>query len=315
MSAPLVSIIVPAYNAAPWINAALASALAQTHQPCEIIVVDDGSTDDTLARARAYERPDVIVVTQPNRGAAAARNHGLRLAHGAFIQFLDADDLLAPDKIERQLGILANATGCIASGEWSRFHADPAEATFKPEPNWRDFPDPVDFLHLHFQEGWMMQPAAWLCPRAVIDRAGPWDESLSLNDDGEYFCRVMLASAGIRFVAGARCYYRSGLPGSLSRRRSAAALRSLASTVRLTTAAVLARRDTPAIRTAVADTWQMLAYDVYPELPDIVAEAGDQVRRLGGSTRAYPAGRRWRPLVRFLGWKFTRRLQRLTGRL
>ena len=64
----------------------------------------------------------------------------------------------------------------------------------------------VEFLQLHYETGSMMQPGAWLAPRALLDRAGPWDETLSLNDDGEYFARVMLAASTFRFVPTARCY-------------------------------------------------------------------------------------------------------------
>jgi glycosyltransferase involved in cell wall biosynthesis len=96
---PLVSILVPAYNAARWIDATLASAAEQTWPRVETIVVDDGSRDETPARARAFaaRHPglDLRIVSQPNAGASAARNHALRLARGDFIQFRDADDLLA----------------------------------------------------------------------------------------------------------------------------------------------------------------------------------------------------------------------------
>src|SRR5688500_18155135 len=95
----LVSILIPAYNAERWIAATLQSALEQTWPAVEIIVVDDGSRDQTLAVARRFEGQSLKVVTQTNMGAAAARNTALGLAQGSYIQWLDADDLLAPDKI------------------------------------------------------------------------------------------------------------------------------------------------------------------------------------------------------------------------
>ena len=97
----LVSILIPAYNAERWLGATIESALAQTWPAKEIIVVDDGSTDRTLAVARGFGDRGVQVITQANRGAAAARNTALRAARGAWIQFLDADDLLNPRKIEQ----------------------------------------------------------------------------------------------------------------------------------------------------------------------------------------------------------------------
>src|ERR1700761_9459971 len=100
---PLVSILIPAYNAEKWLVDTLESAIAQTWPQKEIIVVDDGSTDRTLAIARHFERSAVRVVTQPNQGAAAARNKAFSLSRGEYIQWLDADDLLSSEKVEHQM--------------------------------------------------------------------------------------------------------------------------------------------------------------------------------------------------------------------
>ena len=99
----LVSIIIPAYNAECWISNTILSALSQTWPKKEIIIVDDGSTDNTLTAARRFESEILKVVAQQNKGASAARNKGLRFAQGNYIQWLDADDILAPDKISHQL--------------------------------------------------------------------------------------------------------------------------------------------------------------------------------------------------------------------
>src|ERR1700675_2171159 len=93
MRAPLVSILIPAFNAQEWIGDTLRSALAQTWANKEIIVVDDGSRDQTAAAARKFEADGVRVVTQKNQGAAASRNNAFALCHGDYIQWLDADDL------------------------------------------------------------------------------------------------------------------------------------------------------------------------------------------------------------------------------
>ena len=106
MRAPLVSIPIPAYNAEQWLGETLQSAIAQTWPNKEIIVVDDGSKDQTVAVARQFEAQGVRVVTQKNSGAAASRNTAFAHCHGEYIQWLDADDLLAPDKIASQLQAL-----------------------------------------------------------------------------------------------------------------------------------------------------------------------------------------------------------------
>ena len=106
----LVSILIPAYNAEQWLGDTLRSVVGQTYMNKEIIVVDDGSRDNTLSVARRFESPSVKVMTQSNQGAAAARNKALSVSQGEYIQWLDADDLLSAEKIERQMEV-AKACG------------------------------------------------------------------------------------------------------------------------------------------------------------------------------------------------------------
>ncbi len=107
MPQPLVSIIIPCFNAEQWLAGTLQSALAQTWPRTEIIVVDDGSSDQSVAVAQSFEAKGVRLLTQINAGAGVARNTGLAVAQGDFIQYLDADDLLSPDKIATQIDWLA----------------------------------------------------------------------------------------------------------------------------------------------------------------------------------------------------------------
>ena len=98
-SNPLVSIIIPAYNARRLIGESIDSVLNQTYSNCEILVIDDGSTDGTRAFLQHRYGDQIRYIYQKNQGRGAARNYGLRLARGKYIQFLDADDLILPDKI------------------------------------------------------------------------------------------------------------------------------------------------------------------------------------------------------------------------
>ncbi len=315
MATPLVSIIVPCHNARPWLAETLASALALTWPEKEIIVVDDGSTDGSLALARSWEPRGVRVVGQPNQGASAARNHGLRLARGEFVQFLDADDLLSPDKIARQVELLAvRPAGNVASCAWGRFRSDPATAQFTDDAVFRDFA-PLDFLVLAGDTGVMMHPSAWLVPRAVVDAAGPWDETLSLNDDGEYFCRVLLAGTGIAFAAGARSYYRSGLPGSLSQQRAERSRRSQFRSIELIAQHLLAAEGSPRTRRASAGHFQRFLHDFFPFPADLMRRAEERVVALGGATDTQPPmGPKTAALARLIGWRNVWRLKHLLAR-
>lgn len=306
-----VSIIIPCYNAAPWIEETIRSALAQTHADREIIVVDDGSTDDSLRRARTFEPAGVRVVTQRNAGASAARNHGLHLATGDFIQYLDADDLLAPDKIKRQLDSFPTASdACIAAGPWGRFETDPRAVNFVEELNWR-VRDPIEWLCHNFAGRGMMPPIAWLTPIGLLRRAGPWDERLSLNDDGEYFTRVLLAAKQIIFCPNAHAFYRSNLGTSMSQRTSRGAWESALLSHELCTGHLLNVEDSPRTRRACADLFQRLAFALYPEQPDLADTCEERSSLLGGSKLKPGGGVTFRILATTVGWRVALRLQTL----
>ena len=304
----LVSIIIPCFNSAPWLAQTLESALAQSWPNKEVILIDDGSKDQSLAIANEFGGRGVTVIAQPNRGASAARNAGLGTARGTYIQFLDADDLLAPDKIGLQMHALKQSgPDVLASASWSRFTHDPAQAVFVPQAV-AEARTGVEFLQRHYETGSMMQPAAWLAPRELLDRAGPWDESLSLNDDGEYFARVMLTARGLVHVEQARCYYRSGVASSLSRRTDPAAFTSLFRSIELTTRHLLSKDNSPRTRAACADAWMRTAYEVFPSMSFLADAAEAHARTLGGSRRPMPGSGRFLWAAHFLGWRMARRI-------
>jgi glycosyltransferase involved in cell wall biosynthesis len=206
---PPVSILIPAFNAQEWIAGAIRSAMSQTWESKEIIVVDDGSSDQTLRIARQFESEHVRVVTQRQQGAAAARNRAFSLSQGDYIQWLDADDLLAPDKIEKQMDVLV---GCgsnltLSSSAWGKFIYRHSRAEFVPTGLWRDL-SPLEWLLCKLADNVYMQTASWLVSRELTEAAGPWDIRLLGDDDGEYFCRILLASDSVRFVPEAKVYYR-----------------------------------------------------------------------------------------------------------
>lgn len=265
---PLVSILVPCYNAEAWLAETLESVLKQTWPHQEIIIVDDGSKDCSLAVAKEFEPRGVKVISQQNGGASAARNRALQEAQGDFIQYLDADDLLAPDKIERQIQLLEDRnSGCVAAGEWSRFYKSPSEALFIPQPLWADML-PVEWLVCAWEGNWMMHPAAWLVPRRISEEAGLWNDSLPSNpdDDGEYFCRVVLASERVRFCWGAKTYYRSGTSNTLSGLRSFTAWESIFRTLEFGMNRLLDKEDSPRTRHACATRFQRFIYELYPDI-------------------------------------------------
>src|SRR5262245_25915265 len=247
----LVSILIPARNAERWIAETIGSALAQTWRDKEIIVVDDGSEDRTLAVAGRLEAANVKVIAQAHRGASVARNRALAAAGGDYIQWLDADDLLASGKIASQLNACGDSVEPLVlfSSRFGVFYWRHQKARFAPTAIWRDL-EPIDYLVRSFSNDLCMNPAVWLVSRKLTDKAGPWDERLSRNDDGEYFCRVVAASERVKFVADARSYYRQSGFSQLSRSVSRRSLQSLALSLALNIEHLLAVEDSDRTRNA-----------------------------------------------------------------
>jgi glycosyltransferase involved in cell wall biosynthesis len=308
------SIIIPCYNAEPWLASTLESALAQSLPEKEIIVVDDGSTDRSLDVAKTYESRGVRVIHQSNRGASAARNRALAEATGDFIQFLDADDLLHTRKLETQVSALRERpAGFVASGRWGRFVSGVEDARFVDVPVFRNLSS-MQFLRLAAHEGHMMHPAAWLTPAKIAREAGPWDESLSLNDDGEYFARVLLASRGIIYCAEAVSYYRSSIPGSLSKRKDNRAKRSLFHSLELTASHMIQADPSAETRCDIAAMYQRALHEIYPAPKDLIDETVRRIGEFGGKITAPPMGPRSKMLARFIGWKATKRIADFLGK-
>ena len=301
---PLVSILIPAYNAEEWIADTLQSAMAQTWDRKEIIVVDDGSSDQTLAIARGFESHGVRVVTQENQGAAAARNKLFSLCQGDYIQWLDADDLLAPDKIERQLAALrkADSRRILLSSPWGLFYYRTERACFSPTALWRDL-SPVEWLLRKMGQGVFMQTATWLTSRELAVAAGLWDIRLARDNDGEYFCRVLLASEGTRFVPEGRVFYRITSSKRVSYiGNSDKKKESLALSMKLHIQYLRSLEETERVRKACLTYIQAYYWIFYPERPDIVAKLQGLAAQLEGHLGAPRLRWKYAWMKPVLGW-------------
>lgn len=281
---PLVSILIPAYNAEKWIAETLRSAIAQTWENTEIIVVDDGSKDGTLEVAKSFESDRVRVFTQKNQGASAARNTAFSLSHGDFIQWLDADDLLSPDKISLQMAALdrrlSNRT--LLSSGWGRFFYRPSQAEFVPTNLWCDL-TPTEWLTRKMEENLHMQTGTWLVSRELTEAAGPWHTALLSDDDGEYFCRVLQASDGVLFVPGAKVYYRAAGSSSLSYiGMSTKKMDAQWHSMELHIKTLLSLEDSPRTHKACVQYIQNWLVFFYPGKTDLVEKARAMAKSLGG---------------------------------
>ena len=274
-------------------------------------MVDDGSTDRTFAIAREFESDQVRVVANARQGAAATRNEALSLSRGQYIQYLDADDLLAPDKISRQMEVAKQSSGqrTLLSGSWGEFVYRFHRAKFSPTPLWRDL-SPVDWLICKMRLGVFMQPGAWLVSRELAEAAGPWDTRLLGDDDGEYFCRVLLASDGVRFVPESRTYYRrSGVSSlsyiGLSDSKMEAHLRSM----QLHITHLRSTEDSQRVREACIAYIQNWLPFFHPNRPDLVQRAKEMAASLGGTLQTPQLSRKLALFSAFLGVQKAKRVQ------
>jgi glycosyltransferase involved in cell wall biosynthesis len=192
LAEPLVSIVIPCFNGARWLSEAIDSALGQTWPHVEVIVVDDGSTDGSLAIAASY-RDRIRTTTQERLGAGTARNLGLRLAEGRFVKFLDADDALLPDCVAWQMRASdGQADGTALFG--FAVHVDETGAPLAyraPSPD--EGPVSVEWVI-----GNLINTASPLYRRVDVDALGGFDATLAAGQ--EYDLNVRLAITGLRFV-------------------------------------------------------------------------------------------------------------------
>jgi glycosyltransferase involved in cell wall biosynthesis len=308
---PLVSILIPAHNAQAWIKDTIESALAQTWPRKEIIVVDDGSKDETFNVAQQFASRTVKVFTQKNQGASTARNSAFTACQGDFIQWLDADDLLGPGKVIRQMQAAQRVSPrTLLSSAWAPFIYRTSKTQFTASPLWEDLA-PVEWLLRKMGQNLHMQTSTWLVSRELTETAGPWDTRLTLDDDGEYFCRVLLASEGTHFVPEAKTYYRTSGFSSLSKvDGSAKKLESQFLSMQLHIGYLRSLEESPRVYAACLyylNTW--LPY-FYPERMDIVEQARELARSLGGGTLPIPLlSWKYAWLRALFGWSAAKRAQ------
>jgi glycosyltransferase involved in cell wall biosynthesis len=310
---PLVSILIPAYNAEQWIGDTIQSALAQTWPRKEIIVVDDGSSDGTLSVARRFASNEVTVMTQHNQGAAAARNRAFAICQGDYIQWLDADDCLATDKIalqmERvQLG-LSNRT--LLASAWGTFTFRIASAVFSPTALWCDL-HPAEWMLRSMSQNLYMLCMSWLVSRNLCELAGAWDTRLSLDDDGEYFSRVIMASDLVLFVPEAKAYYRRLGNGNLSNLdRSNKKWESQFLSIQLHVAYLRSLNDGEVGRAACLNYLKDWSPFFYPERQDLFEKMQQLAVEANGRLETPKLPWKYAWIQKLFGWDTAKRMQML----
>ncbi len=313
-AAPLVSVCMPAYNAGKYVAQAVESVIRQSYPHWELIIVNDGSTDNTAEVLNTFTDTRIRVYHQPNAGQCAAVNKAYARSKGELIKFLDADDIISQDFIRNQVERIEGRTDVIATASWGRFYRNDL-STFRLDGAiiQQDL-EPVEWLVKDMtNKQAMLQCALWLIPRPVLERSGLWNEELSLINDFEFFIRVLLHAREVRFTPEATLYYRSGVAGSLSGLKSAKGALSAYHSIKWGNEHLLNFENSERIRKIAANNFQYLIYSLYPEHSTIIEKAEQQVKELGGANAPFPSGGYTRILSKCLGWKAAKRIKQIVS--
>jgi glycosyltransferase involved in cell wall biosynthesis len=204
---PHVSVIVPSFNRALLVRETLANLLAQTLPPYEIIVVDDGSTDTSVQVIQSFGEK-VILIQQSNQGPGAARNVGLRMATGDYVQFQDSDDLFSLNKLKVQAELLEQTGADIAFSPWAKLKIEGVNVTLENHVLQQKMPPAKLSLSSWWLRGWSTVFQSLLFRRSFLTKVGFYRTDLMPSEDTELFFRLLTSSPQIAFTAEALMLYR-----------------------------------------------------------------------------------------------------------
>lgn len=223
MDQPLVSIIIPTYNRADLLGETLSCVIDQTYNNWECIIVDDNSTDETVKVIHSFQEKDnrFKLIVKPKtykQGASISKNLGLKIAAGDYIQFLDSDDILKENKLDKQINLLLKESKhTIAICKWGNFHTlDEEIFIYEDKDDYRSFDNSKEYFDLIGLHGGFYPCHNFLISKELINFTGYWNESLTANDDGEFFFRILLNAEKILFTDKTYVLYRSNSTGNLS---------------------------------------------------------------------------------------------------
>jgi len=311
---PLVSVLIPCHNSAPYIAETLDSVIAQTYTNWECIVVDDHSTDNSMEIVEKYcqQHPDKIkLYTNPRKGACAARNFAFEKSKGYYIQYLDADDIINPDKLKNQTELLQKSPHHVAVCNTWHFYNTIEEAHNTDKDFIFSTDDPAGFLiNLWGGAGKTHYTAlhSWLTPRHLIKQSGSWDEELLKDQDGEFFARVLLNSNGIVYTPEAKSYYRKHVSGSnIASKKQQPHIESNLKSTQLKEQYLLETTNTPRARKAIATQYKHVAIEAWPQFRDISTVALKKCKQLGGSGYLPVLGGKTIEFIKkTMGWKIAK---------
>ncbi len=311
-TSPLVSVIVSCYNAEKYIAQTINSLLEQSYFNLEIVIVNDGSTDNSEVIITSFSDNRINYYCQSNKGQCSALNHGFSKSTGSYIKFYDADDILHPEVIEGQVAALQGmGDDCMSFIEWRRFYNDTLPATIDlndPHTIHKDC-TPIEYITLR-EKPPMYQCGLWLIPRNLLNKTGLWDERLSLINDTEFFSRIMRQVRILKFSEKGYTFYRTNATEtSLSKDLSKKGIRSAILSIDLTAKWLLSIENSERIKKIIVKAYVMVLEWAFPKQ---VVLAKVVERRLLQYPKEYvvhtKSGKIYNLVMKLFGWKTANRM-------
>jgi len=308
---PQVSICIPVYNAEKFLHDTLDSLLQQDYPRVEVIVVNDQSTDSS-AQILSHYSDKIKVFQSEKKGANSSRNQAYQHCKGDYIIFFDADDWIPKNFISSQVESIANRRDCVVVSEWGRFFIEKNDYTKDPNIVEHDLSFHDWIIHYWTRNNHMTPPGRVMIPRDVLVQAGLWNEELSLNHDLEFYSRIFRTSRKILYNSKGSFYYRSGTGGVSSKVYEYQQQLSNFRSIEMATSAALTEfPEDVQVKLACANMWQLFIYENYPRHELLTSKAREYMTQLGGSDFEFPAGGVTKTLLRFFGWKITKKVKKI----
>lgn len=306
MHNPLVSILIPLYNAEQYIEETITKALKQTYSNIELVIVDDHSTDNSLKIAQKYASERVHIYSNSKKGGNAARNYAFKKCNGEYIKFMDADDYMDDNMIEVQLKHLLaekNPKNCVAFSPVIMRYADGHEQFQQQRNIDHDYVPGIELLiDIWRGKGWHC-PHCHLMHRTLIEKAGPWDETVLKNQDGEFFSRIYAAAQKAISAKTVNAIWRQTNNG-VSRQTSDKAWRSFFETHRRIAELILSYQDNKESKYICSRYICSSLFEHYP-IPKDCIDAQKNFLKKHHIKLVVPNRRRYKLLSFVFGWEFT----------
>tara|TARA_B110000211_G_C14091163_1_gene559166 strand:+ start:3940 stop:4950 length:1011 start_codon:yes stop_codon:yes gene_type:complete len=305
-----VSVIIALYNAEKFIADTLFSVTNQTWKNIEIIVVNDGSKDASREVVERLDIPNLNLYNRENKGQCAASNYGISKSSGELIKFLDADDILAHDCIEKMILKWREKPNRLVFGQWHYFVNDINHVKYNYSPLYKDFHNELDWYAKTINSseamlaGWM-----WLIPKTILSNAGGWDERLHLMNDFEFSTRLILNSDGIAFAESAKHFYRKGLENAMTSSMNEKIALSIFTGIKEAMGIILKKENSNRMRKGFAYQFQKWVFQFYPNQKTITKKMKLIIIDLGGCEVKPEGGMLFKLLNTILPWTWVKQLQ------